>query len=171
MYSLDTCNFNIVWHNIIPVKCWKLSATTWLSAGSQTCNKTGWILCVWNHSENGEPKRLLSTLHFFFFFHFKKWQESCENLCAVYQEDAVMEHLCQKKLLRFQSGKFWVHGTPYTGQPTEINSDKIKEFDDTHLHYTTRMISDIIQIKYWKPSASPLCQQACCLGPTSIEWV
>ncbi|XP_071646493.1 histone-lysine N-methyltransferase SETMAR-like [Temnothorax longispinosus] len=82
----------------------------------------------------------------FYFKQGKNAAKTCKKICAVYDEDAVKECVCQKWFARFRCGHFSVKDKLRSGQPNEIDSDKLKAMIDSNPHYTTREIADVLLI-------------------------
>lgn len=68
------------------------------------------------------------------------------KLCAVYGKDCLTERQCQNWFAKFRSGNFNVKDAPRSVRPVVVEDDKIKALIEANRHYTTREVTEILNI-------------------------
>ena len=82
-------------------------------------------------------------------YYFKKAKNTTETqkkICAVYGEGAVADQTCQKWFVKFCAGGFLLDDAPWSGRPTEVDSNQIEMLIENNQHYTTQEIVNILKI-------------------------
>ena len=60
-------------------------------------------------------------------YYFKKVKNATEThkkICAVFEESAVTDWLCQKWFVKLHAGDFSLDDAPWSGRPVEVDSDQ-----------------------------------------------
>ena len=72
--------------------------------------------------------------------YFKKGKNATETqkkkVCAVYEEGAVTDRMCQKWFVKFRAGDFSLDDAPRSDRPVEVDSDQIKTLIENNQCYT-----------------------------------
>jgi len=82
-------------------------------------------------------------------FYFCKGKNATQNrkkICAMYEEDAVSERVCQNWFAKFRAGDMTCEDREHSGRPLVVDDDQIKNLIESNPHYTTREIAEIIDI-------------------------
>ena len=82
-------------------------------------------------------------------YYFKKGKNATEThkkTCAIYEEGAVTDRMCQKWFVKFRAGDFSLEDAPGSGRPVEVDSDRIETLIENSRRYTTREIADILKM-------------------------
>ena len=69
-----------------------------------------------------------------------------KKICAVYEEDAVTDWMCQKCFAKFRAGDFSVDNAAWLGRSVEVDSDQIETLIENNQRYTTWERANILKI-------------------------
>ena len=82
-------------------------------------------------------------------YYFKKGKNATEThkkTCAIYEEGAVTDRMCQKWFVKFRAGDFSLDDAPQSGRPVEVDSNRIETLTENSQHFTTLEVADILKI-------------------------
>ena len=83
-------------------------------------------------------------------YYFKKGRNATKTqkkkMCAVYGEGAVTDWTRQKWFAKFCAGDFSLDNAPWSGRPSEVESNQIDTLTENNQRYTTREIANILKI-------------------------
>ena len=85
--------------------------------------------------------------------YFKKGKNTTEThtkkpilICAMYEENAVINWICQKLFAKFCACDFSPDNTPCSGRLVEVDSNQIETLTANNQCYTTQEIANILRI-------------------------
>ena len=82
----------------------------------------------------------------YYFEKYKNATETHKKICAVYEEGAVTDWMCQKWFAKFCAGDFSLDNAPWLGRPVEVDRDQIEILTENNQCYTTQEIVDKLKI-------------------------
>ena len=82
-------------------------------------------------------------------FYFRKGKnvaQAAKQLRDVYGEEALKDRQCQNWFGKFRSGNFLLEDEQRSGQPNEVDDNKIKAIIGSDCHVTVREIEEVLKI-------------------------